>query len=118
MKGKILFLAGLGVGYVLGTRAGRERYEQIKAAASNLWNAPAVQKQVDNVQDFVKDKAPDVVEFVADGAKKVAAQVSNRGTTTRTPAKKSTTSTAAKKSTTARKPASSTAKKPSSSSNS
>jgi len=117
MKGKILFLAGLGVGYVLGTRAGRERYEQIKAAASNLWNAPAVQKQVDNVQDFVKDKAPDVVEFVADGAKKVAAQVSGRSTPARTPAKKSTSS--ASKSTTAKKPAStSTTKKSASSSNS
>lgn len=115
MKGKILFLAGLGVGYVLGTRAGRERYEEIKAAAKNLWNAPAVQKQVDNVQDFVKDKAPDVVEFVADGAKKVAAQVSGR---TSAPAKKTSTSstTAKKKPTTARKPASSAAKKPTSSS--
>jgi hypothetical protein len=84
MKGKILFLAGLGVGYVLGTRAGRERYEQIKAAASNLWNAPVVQRQVDTVQDFVKDKAPEVVEFVADGAKKVAAQVSGRDSGTKT----------------------------------
>lgn len=78
MKGKILFVAGLGVGYVLGTRAGRERYEQIKAAASNLWNAPVVQSQVDTVQEFVKDKAPDVAEFVADNAKKVVAQVSGR----------------------------------------
>jgi hypothetical protein len=117
MKGKILFLAGLGVGYVLGTRAGRERYEEIKAAAKNLWNAPVVQKQVDNVQDFVKDKAPDVVEFVADGAKKVAAQVSGRTTTARTPAKKATTSTAAKKAPAAKKPTS-TAKKPASSSGS
>lgn len=78
MKGKILFIAGLGVGYLLGTRAGRERYEQIKAAASSLWNAPVVQRQVDNVQDFVKDKAPEVAEFVTDGAKKVVAQVAGR----------------------------------------
>jgi len=78
MKGKILFLTGLGVGYLLGTRAGRERYEQIKAAASSLWHAPVVQRQVDTVQEFVKDKAPEVVEFVADGAKKVVAQVSGR----------------------------------------
>jgi len=79
MKGKILFLAGFGVGYLLGTRAGRERYEQIKAAASSLWNAPVVQRQVDTVQEFVKDKAPEVAEFVADGAKKVVAQVAGRG---------------------------------------
>jgi hypothetical protein len=31
---------------------------------------------VRNAGDFAKDKAPDVVEFLADGAKKVAAQVS------------------------------------------
>lgn len=115
MKGKILFLAGLGVGYLLGTRAGRERYEQIKAAASKLWNAPVVQKQVDTVQEFVKDKAPDVVEFVADGAKKVAAQVSGRSSTSS--ARKPTTSTAAKK-TPAKKPTSSAAKKPASGSSS
>lgn len=78
MKGKILFLAGLGVGYLLGTRAGRERYEQIKAAASTIWQTPAVQRQVDNVQEFVRDKAPEVAEFVADGAKKVVAQVAGR----------------------------------------
>jgi membrane protein DedA with SNARE-associated domain len=30
MKGKIGLVVGLGVGYVLGTRAGQERYEQIK----------------------------------------------------------------------------------------
>jgi hypothetical protein len=109
MKGKILFLAGLGVGYVLGTRAGRERYEQIKAAASNLWNAPVVQKRVDDVQEFVKDKAPEVAEFVADGAKKVVAQVSGRGSSTpaKKPAARSTTksSTAKKSSGTTKKPA-------------
>ena len=29
MRGKVGLVIGLGVGYVLGTRAGRERYEQI-----------------------------------------------------------------------------------------
>ncbi|TXK18825.1 YtxH domain-containing protein [Homoserinibacter sp. GY 40078] len=123
MKGKILFLAGLGVGYVLGTRAGRERYEQLKSTASQLWNAPLVQKRVDTVQDFVRDKTPEVVEFVAEGAKKVAAQVSGR-TTSRTQGSGSrstaSSSSAAKKSGTTKsssggsKSGSSTAKKSSS----
>jgi hypothetical protein len=78
MKGKILFVAGLGLGYVLGTRAGRERYEQLKANALKVWNDPRVQKQVDAVEDFVKEKAPEVAEFVSDGAKKVVAQVSGK----------------------------------------
>jgi hypothetical protein len=76
MKGKILLVVGLGVGYVLGTRAGREKYDQMKAAALKFWNDPRVQKRVDDAQDFVKDKAPEVAEFLSDGAKKVVSQVS------------------------------------------
>lgn len=78
MKGKILFVAGLGLGYVLGTRAGREKYDELRSAALKVWNDPRVQKQVDAVEDFVKDKAPDVAEFVSDNAKKVVAQVSGK----------------------------------------
>jgi len=96
MKGKILLVVGLGVGYVLGTRAGREKYEEIKATASKLWNDPRVQKQVHNAEGFVKDKAPDVAEFLADGAKTVVGKVSgssskSAATTRTTPAKTTTT---------------------------
>ncbi len=76
MKGKILLVVGVGIGYVLGTRAGREKYDQMKAALDKFWNDPRVQKQVDNAQEFVKDKAPEVAEFFTDSAKKVASQVS------------------------------------------
>jgi hypothetical protein len=86
MKGKILFVAGLGVGYVLGTRAGREQYEKIKASASKLWNDPRVQKQVDTAEAYVKDKAPEVAEYALDGAKNVVSSV--RGTTAKKPAAK------------------------------
>lgn len=105
MKGKILLVVGLGIGYVLGTRAGREQYDKMKAAAQKFWNDPRVQKQVDNAQDFVKDKAPDVAEFVADGAKTVVSKIAGTNS-------KSTTSKPA-----ARKPAASksAASKPSAS---
>ena len=33
MRGKLLFLGGLAAGFVLGTRAGREKYEEIVQAA-------------------------------------------------------------------------------------
>lgn len=78
MRGKILFLTGLGVGYVFGTKAGREKYEQISRAASRFWNDPRVQHRVDQVEDFVKDKAPEVAEFVSDNAKKVVSSVSGK----------------------------------------
>lgn len=100
MKGKILFVAGLGLGYVLGTRAGREKYEELRTAALKVWNDPRVQKAADSVEDFVKDKAPDVAEFVSDNAKKVVAQVSGKKPA---PQRSST----AKPATTPRKPSSS-----------
>lgn len=71
MRGRIMFVAGAGVGYVLGARAGRRRYDQIKAGAEKLWNDPNVQKSVDQVQTFVKDKAPDVQAAVTENASKV-----------------------------------------------
>ena len=75
MRGKILFIVGLGLGYVLGTRAGRERFEQIKAGAEKIWQDPRVQRQVSNVEQFVKDKAPDFAEKATSAAKKVASTV-------------------------------------------
>lgn len=38
MRGKAGLVVGLAVGYVLGSRAGRQRYEQIKSQALKVWN--------------------------------------------------------------------------------
>ena len=46
MKLKLTFLAGAAVGYVLGARAGRGRYEEIKNQAETLWQDPRVQEKV------------------------------------------------------------------------
>lgn len=70
MRNKIILLVGFGAGYVLGSRAGRDRYEQIKRGWLSFWNSPGVQSQVQSAQDFVTDKAPEVVDFVSDTAKK------------------------------------------------
>jgi|SRR5688572_10231709 hypothetical protein len=91
MKGKILFVAGLGLGYLLGTRAGREKYDELKTAALKVWNDPRVQKQVDAVEDFVKDKAPEVAEFVSDGAKSIVDKVSGKSAPATKPAARRTT---------------------------
>ena len=40
---KLSFLAGFGAGYVLGSRAGRERYEQIRRAYSHAKDDPRLQ---------------------------------------------------------------------------
>jgi hypothetical protein len=102
VKGKILFVAGLGLGYVLGTRAGREKYEELRTAALKVWNDPRVQKQVDAVEDFVKDKAPEVADFVSDNAKKVVAQVSGKKPAAKSGTRSSSSSSSAAKSSTAK----------------
>lgn len=85
MQGRILFVAGAAVGYVLGARAGRRRYEQIKSAADRVWNDKHVQKSVDQVVDgvqgFVKAKAPEVGDAVVGQAKKVASKVTGKTAT-------------------------------------
>ncbi|MGY1750113.1 hypothetical protein [Modestobacter sp. SYSU DS0511] len=40
---KLSFLAGFGAGYVLGARAGRERYEQIRRAYNHAKDDPRLQ---------------------------------------------------------------------------
>jgi hypothetical protein len=70
MKGKVLFVVGLGTGYVLGTRAGRQRYEQIKSAWLKVWDSPAVQKQVHTVQDFTADRIGDLGGMVTENIKR------------------------------------------------
>jgi len=78
MRGKVLLVFGLAVGYVLGARAGRGRYDQMKLQAQRFWNDPRVQKQMKTAEQFAKDKAPEVLDFVADNAKKVVSQVSSK----------------------------------------
>ncbi len=43
MKGRTGFIIGVGVGYLLGARAGRERYDQIKTATAKITEQEQVQ---------------------------------------------------------------------------
>ena len=63
--GKLTLLAGGAVGYVLGTRAGRERFEQIKSQAQTLWEHPKVQEQASKVQGVAKRKSSEVQDKVS-----------------------------------------------------
>ena len=70
---KLTFLAGAAAGYILGTRAGQRRYEQIKKASGKVWNSGPVQKQVDRAKEATKTKAaPMLADAVASAAKGTA----------------------------------------------
>jgi hypothetical protein len=50
VMGRLSLGLGFGVGYVLGARAGRARYEQIKQAAAGVMGRPEVQQAVEQVR--------------------------------------------------------------------
>jgi acetoin utilization deacetylase AcuC-like enzyme len=80
MRGKAGLVIGLAAGYVLGTRAGRERYEQIKEQAEKIWHLEPVQKQVAKVQDFGKSALLALPNAVWNGAVKVTKAATTKGT--------------------------------------
>ena len=76
MRYRLTFVAGLALGYVLGTRAGRERYEQLKKSMRQVAQNPAVRntaetaaqqgreiagKALHTVGEKVGDRVPDSV---------------------------------------------------------
>jgi len=50
MGRKLIFITGVGIGYVLGTRAGREKFDQMVAQARKFWESPTVQEAAGVVQ--------------------------------------------------------------------
>lgn len=55
MRTKLSFLAGFATGYVLGSKAGRARYEQIRQAARAFASSPAVQSTANQIQHQATD---------------------------------------------------------------
>jgi hypothetical protein len=51
MRGKLWFLGGAAVGFVIGARAGRERYDQLVRATRNMWDHPTTQEAAGVVQE-------------------------------------------------------------------
>jgi len=71
--GKLSFLAGAAVGYVLGAKAGVQRYEQIKALSSRIWQSDPVQHQVERGKEAARTQvAPAVADAVSTAAKATA----------------------------------------------
>ena len=80
MRGKIGIVVGLAAGYVLGARAGRERYEQINTGFLKFWNTAPVQKQVTKAKDLATSAAFALPSALWDGAVKVTKAASKSGT--------------------------------------
>jgi hypothetical protein len=86
MRYKAAFLAGLAIGFVAGTRAGRERYEQMKKLTQQAAQSPPVRKatqaagqKATELGKAAKDKAatkvPKLTETARNSASKVRGQL-------------------------------------------
>jgi hypothetical protein len=65
---KLTILVAGGIGYVLGTRAGRERYDQIRGLAEQVKNNPKVQEKAHQAADAAREHAPAVKDKLTDAA--------------------------------------------------
>ena len=107
VMGKLGMAVGAAVGYVLGAKAGRERYDQITASARQLLDKPQVKRVVDsapgNLGARVEQMANNAADKDAEAGDKVAASGSGTSgatsgpttTTTTTPTTTTTTPTPA-----------------------
>jgi hypothetical protein len=66
MRTKVTFLAGFATGYVMGSRAGRARYEQIREAARTFASNPAVQSTANQIQHQANDVLATAKDNAAD----------------------------------------------------
>ncbi|MCQ1999565.1 hypothetical protein N2K95_13160 [Arthrobacter zhaoxinii] len=83
MVKKFVFLAGAGVGYLVGSKGGREKLMQ-------LWNDPKVQETVSHGTDWAKEKAPGLQDKVTGAAKDAASKVTGSGSSSSTESGSST----------------------------
>ena len=75
---KLSLLIGIGIGYVLGSRAGRERFEQIRSGARKVATSEPVQSAAGKAQEAVAAQAPVVAEAVKDKASAAASAVAEK----------------------------------------
>lgn len=75
---KLTLLLAAGAGYVLGARAGRERYDQIKRAATRVKDDPRVQDTAHQAAGLAKEKAAAAAPVVKDTVTSAASAAADR----------------------------------------
>jgi len=74
---RLTFVAGLAVGFIAGTRAGRERYDQMVQWAKTATESPAFQKAASTAQTQASGLISAAGQKVADRAPRVAQSAMN-----------------------------------------
>ena len=78
---KLIFMTGVGIGYVLGTRAGREKFDQMVAQARKFWESPTVQEAAGVVQAQATRLYDDGKQAVSEQVHRLSGKSLEEGTT-------------------------------------
>ena len=76
------FFVGFGAGYVLGSKAGRERYEQLSRLYDNVTASPAFRQLTGRARDAVGTGFEQAKDKASEGVSKVTDKVKGRDTGT------------------------------------
>ncbi len=75
---KLSLLAAAAAGYVLGARAGRQRYEQIASTARKVADNPKVQRVAHRAQDAATQQAAAAAEAAKDRVSSAASTAADK----------------------------------------
>jgi hypothetical protein len=78
MGAKRGFIVGLGVGYVLGAKAGRQRYEDIMRWWHQFTGSSTVQRAAEKTKDVATEGAKKSLTVVQQSVEKAGSAVKNR----------------------------------------
>lgn len=78
MRGRMGLLIGFGAGYVLGAKAGTERYEQLRRLYDNLISSPGFQEATDKARGAVGTGFEQARDKASEGVSKVHEAVKER----------------------------------------
>ncbi len=78
MRGRVGLFIGLGAGYVLGAKAGTERYDQLMRLYENMLQSPKVKEATGKAKGTVGTGFVQAREKAKEGREKVGSSVSQR----------------------------------------
>lgn len=78
MRGRLGLFVGFGAGYVLGAKAGTQRYEQLRRLYDNLLASPTFQRASGKAKDAVETGFEQARGKASEGVSKVSDVVKDR----------------------------------------
>jgi hypothetical protein len=71
MKGKVMFAAGVAVGYIWGSKSWPEVYRRVRGGSEKVLKNPEVQENVQHAAEAVQESVPEIVDNLYATGKKL-----------------------------------------------